>query len=565
MSVVSLSDQMESAISAEDLRRIAATNNIKISDPRDAEAYLTLLRSADTTIRTVKQLQPYIDPRVMPQDVAGGPRKFWKPLDKDNPLNAWSHRCELKSSSPSCFRLSGKSVAFKDNICIAGIPTTLGTFPQLVSPNGAFPQSAIDATVVNRLLKAGATIKGTTNCENYGTGPLSYSCAAGPVHNPWLPGYTCGGSSSGAAAVVALKKVSAANPGTSLGEGVDIAIGTDQGGSVRIPAAYTGIYGLKPTFGLVPYTGAWSSAAMVDTLGILAGTLSDVATALEMVAGYDGLDPRMSPESPMASHVKPYGQLLDTVLQASNRVDTANGSALRIGLLQESFGAPGLSPEVATMVRSTATEIFTSSGATVSEISIPMHSVGPSIWVAASRTAVVETGIRGLPSDLLTQPLPHLQPRWPPDQEMYDLLTATNPAVVNLIFQNTYVSETFGAGDLCGIQAQCLRLCAAYDEAFEHCDILITPAAPTPAMRHPRVGHAGGSIMDKIGLAVGSTSNTCPFNVSGHPAMTVPCGLAGPQGSDTKLPVGMQIVGRRFQDELVLQAAAIFHRGFNVE
>ncbi|KIV84584.1 hypothetical protein PV11_00357 [Exophiala sideris] len=557
MSVVSLTEGGKSSITSDLLRRIATAYNINFTSPDDEATYLLLLRSLESTFQAVSELPTYVSPQLAPQATHGGHRSYWKPPEESNPLNAWSHQCHLVSAEPSSSILATKTVAVKDNVSIAGLPTTLGTFPQLISQNSSYPVATIDATTISRLLKSGAIIKGTTTCETYGSGPLSYSAASGPVDNPWAAGYTCGGSSSGAAALVALSNARQASS-TDFCEGVDIAIGTDQGGSVRIPAAYTGIYGFKPTFGLVPYTGIASGAPMVDHCGILARNLSDIAAVLEVVAGYDGLDPRMSPEAPLTDNVKNYTHILNEFMRRSHAISKSK-TRLRIALIKESFRAPGLSREVAQVIKNTAHEGYSRAGATVSEISIPMHSLGSSIWTAATRLAVVESGIRGRPSDLSPQPLPHLRNRWPPDQEMYDLLTATNPGIMNLIFQGAYVDSTYSATTLSRVQGHCLELRAAYDKALEEHDILITPAAPTVAMKHPKVGAGfGGSVMEKIKLAVGSTNNTCPFNISGHPALTVPCGLGSVEGEPgTRLPVGIQLIGRRFEDDVVLNAASL--------
>ena len=173
----------------------------------------------------------------------------YRPDPEDNPLNAWYWRCEIKGASGGL--LAGKTVAIKDNVCVAGLPLMNGTSVL----EGYVPN--IDATIVTRILDAGGTIMGKAVCESLCFSGGSHTSDTGPVLNPHNHARTAGGSSSGSAALVA------------AGE-VDMSIGGDQGGSIRIPASWCGIYGLKPTHGLVPYTGVFPIELTLDHTGPLA-------------------------------------------------------------------------------------------------------------------------------------------------------------------------------------------------------------------------------------------------------------------------------------------------------
>lgn len=164
------------------------------------------------------------------------------PKPEQNPLGAWAWQCDIKDKhrKGTSGLLEGKTIVIKDNIAVKDVPMLMGTdFIKGYVPN-------IDATVVTRLLEAGATIKGKSVCEHLCHSATSSSAATGHVHNPLARGYSSGGSSSGSGALVA-------------NGDVDMALGADQGGSVRVPAGWCGIYGLKPTFGLIPYTGCGSN------------------------------------------------------------------------------------------------------------------------------------------------------------------------------------------------------------------------------------------------------------------------------------------------------------------
>jgi amidase len=192
---------------------------------------------------------------------------------------------------------------------------------------------------------------------------------------------------------------------------------------------------------------------------------------------------------------------------------------------------------------------------------------------------------------LLSHPLPHWQPRWPPDQEMYDLLTSTKPAVINLLFWSTFSNTdnnnnnpAAAAATTAKAHRHVLELRAAYNKALnDDVDVLITPTAPTVASKHADVrpgGSSSSSVMDKMRLAVGVMSNTCPFNTTGHPALSVPCGwgeadddddddnndgeeeVGGKKRKERKvLPIGMQIIGKQWDEMGVLRAAAVFEDG----
>ncbi|KAL4876028.1 amidase [Aspergillus karnatakaensis] len=538
MSIISISTGADSKISDIDLKGFAAELGIKTLDEKDAKDYLTLLRSLESVLDSINQSPDYIPPDLLPHTTLE-PRKFWRPEATDNPFNAWSHQCNIQSAAPTSNLLSNRTIAIKDNISVGGLPTTLG-LPSSLFPHAKHPTSPIDAVVVSRIHSASGIIKGTSTCESLCASPFSFTSATGPVHNPHLHNHTAGGSSSGSAVLVAAHQMASAarTPGT--GQTTQLAIGTDQAGSVRIPASYTGIYGLMPTSGLIPYTGAASMSPMIDHIGPLAASLEDVAALLEVMAGYDGYDPRMTPESPLSAHVKPYVALIQ---QTREQIHSTPKPArnLRVGIIKESCYMPGVTPAVRAVVSEAAMKYFAAAGAA------------------------------GKPSGQLSFLPPHTEVQWPLSQDAYEMLTALNPATVNIMLSEVYGRNCFMAGIERKAHRLVFALRAAYDAALEEVDILVTPCAPGVAMAHPElVGGGGGggervSILERLGVAVGLTGNTCPFNITGHPAMNVPCGLSAAEGyAEVELPVGMQIVARRRRDEELLEVAALFEWGWEL-
>ena len=239
-----------------------------------------------------------------------------QPDAADNPLNAWHMKCEVRGASSG--PLKGKEIVLKDTICLSGVRMMNGTSVL----EGYVPD--VDATVVSRILDAGGTIVGKAHCESLCLSGGSHTNSTGPVCNPWKPTHSSGGSSSGCGALVG------------AGE-VPMAIGGDQGGSIRIPSSWSGCYGMKPTHGLVPYSGVMSIEATIDTIGPMTATVSDNALLLEVIAGQqeDMLDPRQ------------YAPRVDSY----TRQMTRGIADLRIGVVKEGFELPSSEPDVNDAVR----------------------------------------------------------------------------------------------------------------------------------------------------------------------------------------------------------------------
>ncbi|KAK7725282.1 hypothetical protein SLS63_008279 [Diaporthe eres] len=554
-------------VSKEEFRNLASSLGFQV-EPRDEADYLDLLRAAIADIETVQAMPPYHHPLIRTADSAGE-RASTRPSASENPLNGWSHRTIIRPSAEGL--LSGRTVAIKDNVSVAGLPMTGGSQPFHLSKDQPYPISSFDAPVVTRVLEAGGTIAGTSTCENYCMSALSFSSATGPVDNPWLKGYACGGSSSGSAALVGVKSVRKQREkgggqiasDEDLGEGVDLAIGGDQGGSIRMPAAYSGIYGLKPTHGLVPYTGIGSLHPSIDHCGPMAGSVRDTALLLTVLAGWDGLDPRMTPETPLRQNVRAYHEKLDEAIEArkaSGRWDpTTAASGLRIGLLKEAWAAPQLSEEVAAVVKH-AGQRFAALGGTVEEVSIPMHDLGAAIFTAVETSEMPDVFIHNKPADCLSWPNADLVPPTP-DGKWFETMNKSAPTVVNKLVSGEYLKrnkDTFPPAARGKAVTHVHELRAAYDAALARFDVLITPCNPTVGMRHPSPDM---SVAEKYALALGNTWNTSPFNLTGHPGLSIPVGWGRTEDGQGRLPIGMQMVGRRWGEETLFLAAAAWEVG----
>src|ERR1700675_4594641 len=238
----------------------------------------------------------------------------YRPEGDENKYNAWYFKTTVKGAPSG--KLAGKSIALKDNVSLAGVPMMNGAS----TLEGYVPTT--DATIVTRILDAGGTILGKTHCEYFCFSGGSHTNATGPVHNPYKMGYSAGGSSSGSGVVVA------------LGE-AEMALGGDQGGSIRMPSSWCGIYGMKPTHGLVPYTGIMPIEIFVDHTGPMTRTVKDNAVMLEVLAGPDGYDPRQ-----YAPRVQKYAQELE-----------GGAKGMKIAMVKEGFGRPESESEVDAKVR----------------------------------------------------------------------------------------------------------------------------------------------------------------------------------------------------------------------
>ncbi len=277
----------------------------------------------------------------------------YTPAESDNPYNAWARKCSVKGASSG--KLAGKRIVVKDPVSVAGVPMAAGSaVVEYFVPD-------IDATVVTRILDAGGEIVGKATCEDLCLSGGSVGSIPRSVRNPIDPAYSAGGSSSGSAVLVAAREV-------------DMALGADQGGSIRLPAAQCGVVGHKPTYGLVPYTGILPLENSLDHCGPICANVADAALLLEVIAGRDGdRDPRQQGEIKLEDYSKAL---------------TGDAKGLKIGVLKEGFGwaaTMGLGDvfpdarECDAVVREAAMRLEKVSAA-VKEVSIPMHLDGPSIY-----------------------------------------------------------------------------------------------------------------------------------------------------------------------------------------
>lgn len=437
-------------------------------------------------------------------------RPSQRPSDDENALGAWYVRTEINETSDG--PLAGRTVAIKDNVMVAGVPMMNGSR----TVEGFVPQR--DATVVSRLLAAGATITGKAVCEDLCFSGASHTSRTGPVRNPWDPTRTTGGSSSGSAALVAAGQV-------------DMAVGGDQGGSVRIPAAYSGVVGHKPTHGLVPYTGAFPIELTIDHLGPITRTVADAALMLQVMAGYDGFDPRQPAGIEGADYV----------------AELARGAGgLRIGVVPEGFGIPELSdPGVDEAVRASIEELR-GAGLTVEEIPVPWHSDALNVWnVIATEGAtnqMIDGNAYGMNYEGLYDPelIAYYGQRW---RERPDEFSDT---VKLVLFAGRHAIDTQQGRHYAMARNLAYELRRAYDDALSRCDVLVMPTLPITATT---LVPPDAPREDYIGRALEMIVNTAPFDVTGHPATSVPAGLVD------GLPAGLMIVGKRFDDATCLRVA----------
>lgn len=498
---------------------------IKAEESADYQRLLAAVHDCATRIDSLPDYQPVPDIKRYPRENVHLPT-----VEEQQFGHAWAYRFLIRGDDSardsSLVSFRGKSVCIKDCIAVSGVPQFYGS--------DAFPPwtPLTDATVVTRVLDAGADIVGTATCEHFCNSTASFTSAQGTIENPHREGYSTGGSTSGGAALV--------------GSGaVDIALGTDQGGSIRVPASFCGCVGLKPTHGLVPFTGITSGDAIDDHAGAICLSVFEAAQCLDAIAGYDGIDDR---SLGAASHGS-FGY--SAALQpSSGRLD-----GIKIGLLREGFNHEIVDPGVRDHVLAAARKLE-SLGAIVEDVSIPLHLEGPSIWTIQQRISG-SSGILGRASGRRGLGLTEFEKTRLPwtDASFQKLFPSTKNTVIN----GLYLADKFP-----GLYSKTVnigrQISDAYQRAFQCYDAIVMPTTPFVAPRHG----TRDSVLRSFEPTIGLTTNTAVFNVTGHPAMSMPVGfLPAKDDVGVQLPVGMQIVGGLWQEKKVLRVGHAWETNFD--
>ncbi|MFT4101393.1 MAG: amidase [Burkholderiaceae bacterium] len=492
------------------LHRIADRLGLSLTDA-DAASFIALAQP---------QIDSYNLVAAMPDElpsVAYPRTPGVRPPVEDNPQNAWYVKSTVRGAADG--RLAGRSVVLKDNIMLAGVPMMNGSS----TLDGYVPN--VDATLVTRILDAGGTIVGKAHCENFCMSGGSHTGSFGPVHNPHKHGWSAGGSSSGCAVLVA------------KGE-VDMAIGGDQGGSIRMPASFCGIYGMKPTHGLVPYTGVMPIEVTVDHVGPMTATVADNALLLEVIAGVDGYDARQYDVPAHDPDTRRYSEGLGRDI-----------AGLRIGVVREGFLQANAEKAVNDKVMAAAARLR-ELGALVEEVAIPMHLLGPSIAApilieGSTQTMMAGDGYGTSRKDLYVTSLMDFHRHW---RERADELSETTKLFLLL---GEFVRERHGSRFYGKSINLARRLRAAYDAQLARYDLLMMPTTAVKATKLPDPGAPREEI---VARAFDMTSNTGPFDITHHPAMAIPCGIAD------GLPVSMMLIGRHFDEATIYRAAHAYEQ-----
>ncbi|MDY6936519.1 MAG: Asp-tRNA(Asn)/Glu-tRNA(Gln) amidotransferase subunit GatA [Cyanobacteriota bacterium] len=424
-----------------------------------------------------------------------------------------AHRVDAKiAAGEEIGLLEGIPIALKDNICTRGVPTTCASriLENFVPP--------YNATVVEKLAAAGAVMVGKTNLDEFAMGGSTENSAYQTTANPWDVTRVPGGSSGGSAAAVA------------GGECV-AALGSDTGGSIRQPASFCGVVGMKPTYGLVSRYGLVAFASSLDQIGPFGRTVEDAAILLEAIAGYDPKD-----STSIKTQIPNYSGCLKPNLRPKGR--------LRVGVIQETFGQ-GLDPSVEQAVKA-AIEQLQELGAQVQVVSCPTFRYGvPAYYILAPSEASanlarydgVKYGMRVPDADNLLN--------------MYEKTRARGfgAEVKRRIAIGTY---TLSAGyyDAYYLKAQKVRTLIKrdFEKAFAQADVLISPTAPTTAFTQ------GEKADDPLSMYLLDLM-TIPVNLAGLPALSVPCGF-----DDRGLPIGIQLIGNLLQESTLFEVAYAYEQ-----
>ncbi|XZO00445.1 MAG: Asp-tRNA(Asn)/Glu-tRNA(Gln) amidotransferase subunit GatA [Microcoleus sp.] len=411
--------------------------------------------------------------------------------------------------------LAGIPIAVKDNMCTNGVPTTCASriLENFVPP--------YDATVVSKLQAAGAVIVGKANMDEFAMGSSTETSAYQVTANPWDLERVPGGSSGGSASAVA------------SGECV-VSLGSDTGGSIRQPASFCGLVGLKPTYGLVSRYGLVAYASSLDQIGPFGRTVEDTAILLGAIAGYDQRD-----STSLNVEIPDYAQALRPNLRPKGQI--------RIGVIKETFGV-GLDPGVKECVTK-AIELFQKLGAEIQVVSCPRFRYGlPTYYIIAPSEASanlarydgVKYGFRAADSDNLL--------------DMYAKTRSQGfgSEVKRRIAIGTYVLSA-GYYDAYYLKAQKVRTLIKedFEKAFAQVDVLVSPTAPTTAFK------AGEKFNDPLSMYL-SDLMTIPVNLAGLPALSLPCGF-----DDKGLPVGIQLIGNVLQESRLFQVAHAYEQSTN--
>jgi aspartyl-tRNA(Asn)/glutamyl-tRNA(Gln) amidotransferase subunit A len=404
--------------------------------------------------------------------------------------------------------LEGIPIGIKDNMSTQGIPTTCASriLENFVPP--------YESTVTQKLKDAGAVMVGKTNLDEFAMGSSTENSGYQVTANPWDLSRVPGGSSGGSAAAVAAGECT-------------VALGSDTGGSIRQPASFCGVVGLKPTYGLVSRFGLVAYASSLDQIGPFGRTVEDAAILLGAIAGYDPKD-----STSLNVPIPDYTQFLKPDLKG-----------LKIGVIQETFGE-GLDPVVAETVRK-AIKKMEDLGAKIREISCPRFRYGlPAYYIIApseasanlARYDAVKYGIREEADTLLS---------------MYTKTRAKGfgTEVKRRIMLGTYALSA-GYYDAYYLKAQKVRTLIKQDfeTGFETVDVLVCPTAPTTAFK------AGEKTSDPLSMYL-SDLMTIPVNLAGLPGMSLPCGFDA-QG----LPIGLQLIGNVLREDVLFQVAHAYEK-----
>ena len=421
---------------------------------------------------------------------------------------------EARAAGESLGSLAGIPLAIKDNLCTQGVRTTCSSrmLEQFVPP--------YEATVTDRLWKAGGVLVGKTNLDEFAMGGSTETSAFGATLNPWNTAHVPGGSSGGSAAAVA--------SGSCLAS-----LGSDTGGSIRQPASFCGVVGLKPTYGRVSRWGLVAFASSLDQVGPFATSVADAAELLQVIAGPDPRD-----STCLKAEVPDYTAALDQPIKG-----------LKVGIIRECFEAEGLDSEVKDSVQASAA-LLESLGAELVDVSCPRFNDGIATYyvIAPSEASANLARYDGVKYGFRAE-----------NAESLAAMTSSSRAegfgaeVQRRILIGTYALSA-GYVDAYYKKAQQVRTLIRrdFDAAFQQVDVLLTPTAPSTAFK------TGAHADDPLSMYLADLL-TIPVNLAGLPAISVPCGF-----SQSGLPIGVQLIGNVLEEARLLQVAHQYEKAADV-